>query len=65
VASCAHHQVAIEKSTENNRTLTKLTPLSDDKRVTEIARMLGGANQESLQHAQQMLQRHAATNPSL
>ncbi len=60
VAACAHHQIAIEKSIQNNRTRTELTVLSQTSRENEVARMLGGINEESLLHAQQMLQRGSA-----
>jgi len=59
VASCAHHHVAIEKSNHDNRTRTQLNQLNDEARHTEIARMLGGINDKSLEHAQQMLSRGA------
>ncbi|MDQ7004514.1 MAG: DNA repair protein RecN [Ghiorsea sp.] len=54
VAACAHHQVAISKRVENNRTHTTLIPLDMKARQQEIARMLGGVNAESLNHAQIM-----------
>ncbi len=60
VAACAHHQVSIEKTVQNNRTRTNLTLLTDEKRTSEIARMLGGVNDESLSHAATMLQRGQA-----
>jgi len=55
VAACAHHQVAIEKSVQNNRTRTNLSLLSTEQRISEIARMLGGINDESQSHAATML----------
>ncbi len=57
VAACAHHQVAIEKSIQDNRTRTDLTLLDHSQREAEIARMLGGINDKSLVHAEQMLER--------
>ena len=62
VASCAHHQVAIEKSIFDNRTRTQLTMLDKTSRTNEIARMLGGINDESLHHAKQMLARGLEQN---
>ncbi len=62
VAACAHHQVAIEKSVQHQRTHTSLTQLDADKRESEIARMLGGINDKSLVHAQQMLERGTASS---
>ncbi|MDX8388000.1 MAG: DNA repair protein RecN [Ghiorsea sp.] len=63
VASCAHHQVAIEKSTHDNRTRTQLTMLDNNDRKNEVARMLGGLNDESLHHATQMLNKGMSNNP--
>jgi len=60
VAACAHHQVAIEKSVQNNRTRTNLSLLTDEQRTSEVARMLGGINDESLSHAATMLKRGQA-----
>ena len=57
VASCADHQIAIEKHNVDGRTRTQLQPLDAESRHKEIARMLGGANTESLHHAKQMLSR--------
>ena len=47
----------IEKEIQNGRTQTHIRPLSDDDRVCEIARMLGGATitQTTLQHAKELL----------
>lgn len=59
VASCADHQIAIKKINIAGRTRTQLQPLEADARHEEIARMLGGANTESLHHAKQMLRRGA------
>jgi len=59
VAACADQQVCIRKGVEGARTLTRLESLSDKMRQEEIARMLGGASEESLQHAGQMLKRGA------
>jgi len=57
VASCADHQIAIRKGEEGGRTVTRLESVAADQRQGEIARMLGGANTESLKHAETMLQR--------
>jgi len=62
VAVCAHQQVVIEKSAHNGRTQTQLTPLDDLARTDEVARMLGGVNDESLHHAKQMLARGLQIN---
>lgn len=57
VAACADHQVCIRKGQEGERTLTRLDKIAANRRQEEIARMLGGASEESLLHAQQMLKR--------
>lgn len=57
VAACANHQVVIKKVLHDERTLTQLHTLQDVARIEELARMLGGANDESLQHAATMLDR--------
>jgi len=57
VAACADHQVAIRKTEQQGRTITGLNPVADTARQSEIARMLGGAGAQSLQHAGEMLQR--------
>ncbi len=63
VAACADHQVCIRKGQEGERTLTRLEKIAANKRQEEIARMLGGANEESLLHAQQMLKRGSEASP--
>jgi len=60
VAACADHQVRIRKGIEGERTLTRLEQVAEAKRQEEIARMLGGASEESLKHAGKMLERGAA-----
>ncbi|MDQ6989543.1 MAG: DNA repair protein RecN, partial [Mariprofundaceae bacterium] len=57
VAACANHQVVIEKFVRDGRTFTQLNALQDVARIEEMARMLGGANDESMHHAAQMLDR--------
>jgi len=57
VAACADQQVCIRKGVEGARTLTRLEKLSEEMRQEEIARMLGGANDKSLLHAEEMLKR--------
>jgi len=57
VASCANHQVVISKAEKNGRTITGLEPVAEQSRQTEIARMLGGTGEQSLQHAAEVLRR--------
>jgi DNA repair protein RecN (Recombination protein N) len=60
IAACAATQFFVEKEVKGDRTRTAVRRLSDDERVAEIARMLGGAardgkNAVSLQHARTLL----------
>ncbi|MDQ6955970.1 MAG: hypothetical protein Q9M21_02120, partial [Mariprofundaceae bacterium] len=54
-ASCAQHQISILKTQREDRTITDLAILPSHERAAEIARMLGGVDAESLEHAKQML----------
>jgi DNA repair protein RecN (Recombination protein N) len=58
VAACADHHYKVEKGTESGRTRTSLEVLSDDMRVHELARMLGGAkvSEKALEHAREMME---------
>ncbi|SDU26426.1 DNA replication and repair protein RecN [Verrucomicrobium sp. GAS474] len=47
----------VEKAVKEGRTTTKLTELNRAARAKELARMLGGANKESLALAEKMLDR--------
>ena len=61
VASCASHHFKIEKkaAAEGEAPISNVYPLSEDQRVREIARMLGGLTitQKTLDHAREMLRR--------
>lgn len=65
VAACADHQVRISKQQQDDRTLTSAESVKEDSRRDEIARMLGGANLESREHAAQMLQRGQVAQTSI
>ncbi len=60
VAACARQQVHIFKQRKETRTISRLKPLNNDERQEELARMLGGANAKSLEHAREMLAHGAA-----
>jgi len=60
VAACAAQQVHIFKEQRESRTISQLKPLNDGERQEELARMLGGANAKSREHAHEMLARGAA-----
>ncbi|MFB5759536.1 DNA repair protein RecN [Paenibacillus medicaginis] len=57
VACMADSQYLIEKSVQDGRTMTQVEELTDEGRVKELARMLGGVEitQKTLHHAQEML----------
>ncbi|MFD1772360.1 DNA repair protein RecN [Paenibacillus rhizophilus] len=57
VACMADHQYLIRKKVQDGRTMTEVEPLSEDGRVKELARMLGGVEitEKTLHHAQEML----------
>jgi len=59
VAACAAQQVHIFKEQREGRTISQLKPLNNDERQEELARMLGGANAKSREHAHEMLARGA------
>ncbi|CAH1217825.1 DNA repair protein RecN [Paenibacillus sp. JJ-223] len=57
VACMADHQYLIEKHVMDGRTMTQVESLSNEGRVKEMARMLGGVEitEKTLHHAQEML----------
>jgi DNA repair protein RecN (Recombination protein N) len=59
VAACAAQQVHIFKEERQGRTVSALRTLDKAARQEELARMLGGANERSREHAIQMLARGA------
>jgi DNA repair protein RecN (Recombination protein N) len=62
VASCAHHHWVVTKRSDKNGSFSQLQAVTDNDRVQEIARMLGGDKRSatSLAHAQEMLQNLSA-----
>lgn len=62
VACMADSQYLIEKNISDNRTMTHVEELSEQGRVKELARMLGGVEitEKTLHHAQEMLNLAAA-----
>ncbi len=59
IASFGRHHFKISKQIENHRTCTRITPLNDDERLEEIARMIGGEKitPATRNHALEMLKR--------
>ncbi len=62
-AAYGHHHYCVVKRTDSGRTLTSITSLSDEERMNELARMLGGKDLTSvtLEHAREMLHACAPT----
>ncbi len=57
VASQGHHHLHIGKTTQNKTTLSNLRFLSEEERIHEIARMVGGLTitEQTIAHAKEML----------
>ncbi len=65
VAVFGHHHAVVSKGEAKRRTVTRITPVADEDRVEEIARMLGGASRTPLarDHARAMLAAAGETTP--
>lgn len=55
VAAVAAQHFVVEKEISDGRTISKITRLDHEKRITELARMLGGQTSAARQHAEEML----------
>ncbi len=57
VASNAHNHFVVAKQSDGKHTYSSITPLENDDKVSEIARMLGGLNitEQSRAHARELL----------
>ncbi|MEQ9210815.1 MAG: DNA repair protein RecN, partial [Pseudomonadales bacterium] len=57
VASNAHNQLNVVKQAAGDSTQTRIFPLDENSRKTEIARMLSGdtSSEHSLKHAEELL----------
>lgn len=57
IVALADSHFVIYKDVEDNKTITKIERLSEDERIIEMARLLGGVNltQTTLNHAKEML----------
>lgn len=64
IAAFARHHFKVAKVQLDNRTVSAVTPLSREERVHEVARMLGGSSAKTLEHAEDMLARAAASDPN-
>ena len=57
VAAHAHHHYLASKTVEGNNTESLMSPLNQQQRIDELARMLGGATvtEQTLSHASELL----------
>jgi DNA repair protein RecN (Recombination protein N) len=62
VAACADHHLVVAKRSDAKGTASSVTVVDGEKRVAEVARMLGGEHLSgtTLAHAKEMLGVHAA-----
>lgn len=59
IAALADHHYLVEKYFADGRTHTRLTLLTGEDRVNEIARMLGGDPESARKHAREMIRQNA------
>jgi len=66
IASCGQSHFLIEKRVQARRTVTSVTRLDGEARVTEIARMMGGsaAGEKALESARELLETTKAKGES-
>jgi len=59
VAALGHHHLQVSKESAKETTVTRIIPLSEQERIDEVARMLGGIEitQQTLSHAREMIER--------
>lgn len=57
IAARADHHLRVDKAEQRGATATRVTPLTGEDRVSELARMLGGdpESETSLEHARELL----------
>lgn len=63
VAALGHHHLQVNKSSNKNVTSTQIIKLSNEQRIEEIARMLGGVNitDQTRLHAKEMIEQSDST----
>jgi len=55
VAACADQHFVVSKTLQNKQTLSAVSPAEGERRVAEVARMLGGETLSGMAHAQTLL----------
>ncbi len=58
VASCAHHHFVVEKHNDTKQTYSTIVSLTEEQRINELSRMLGGlkVTEQTRSHAKELLQ---------
>jgi len=66
VAAQAHHHLYVEKNNKTDITSSNVRLLTENERIEEIARMLGGVTitANTLAHAKEMLYQSTSDTPS-
>ncbi len=64
VAALGEHHYEVVKVVEKGRTFTRIEALDAEKRVQELARMLGGKSETALEHARELMKTKGIQNPS-
>jgi DNA repair protein RecN (Recombination protein N) len=66
IAARAHHHIVVRKAAKGGVTTSDVSLVTDDARVDEIARMLGGDAESatSREHARELLATARATEPA-
>jgi len=65
IASGADHHYLVSKRDTGGRTITEVSELNYEQRTAEIARMLGGESQISIEHARELLKGNHCLNQDL
>ena len=62
VAALGHHHLQVSKRSDTDTTISEIQELSNDQRVGELARMMGGIEitEQTLSHAREMIERAQA-----
>tara|TARA_R110000868_G_scaffold259361_5_gene517310 strand:+ start:72398 stop:74104 length:1707 start_codon:yes stop_codon:yes gene_type:complete len=64
IASQAHHHYKVAKVEENERTITKIIPLSQEEHIREVASLMSGAeiSESALLSAKELIERNTFNN---
>lgn len=59
LAAFGEQHFHVSKEVQNGRTITRVTPLDDSRRISELAQMLGNSTENTMRSAQELLQQVA------